>query len=157
MVERALAESGVHYSIVRPTWTFGGGGDVLTNNIAWILRRMPIFALPGSGSYPVQPVHVEDLGAICIDAAGADGDLVFDAAGPERMPFRDLVAAGPQRRKRSLADHPHTPTADGCGGAAGWDCSFATRYSHRTRSEVSWPGCSSHTTPSRTDRVQRMA
>jgi uncharacterized protein YbjT (DUF2867 family) len=92
VVERTLAETGLPYSIVRPTWTFGGDEDVLTNNIAWILRRMPIFALPGSGGYPVQPVHVEDLAAICIDAASANGDLVVDAAGPERMPFRDLVA-----------------------------------------------------------------
>ena len=92
LVEYALARSGLQYSIVRPTWIFGGERDVLTNNIAWILRRMPVFALPGSGSYPVQPVHVDDLARICIDAAGADGDLVFDAAGPERMPFRDFIA-----------------------------------------------------------------
>ncbi|HEX4465583.1 MAG TPA: NAD(P)H-binding protein [Solirubrobacteraceae bacterium] len=92
LVEDALAESGLPHSIVRPTWLFGGERDVLTNNIAWILRRMPVFALPGSGSYPVQPVHVDDLARICIDAAGFDGDVVVDAAGPERMPFRDLVA-----------------------------------------------------------------
>ena len=92
LVECALIQSGLHYSIVRPTWIFGGERDVLANNIAWILRRMPVFALPGSGSYPVQPVHVDDLARICIDAAGSKGDLVVDAAGPERMPFRDLVA-----------------------------------------------------------------
>jgi NADH dehydrogenase len=92
LVESALAQSGLPYSIVRPTWIFGGERDVLVNNIAWILRRMPIFALPGSGRYPVQPVHVDDLARICIDAARSNGDFVVDAAGPERMPFRDLVA-----------------------------------------------------------------
>jgi uncharacterized protein YbjT (DUF2867 family) len=92
LVESALAQSGLPYSVVRPTWIFGGERDLLANNIAWILRRMPVFALPGSGSYPVQPVHVDDLARICIDAAGANGDLVVDAAGPERMPFRDLIA-----------------------------------------------------------------
>ena len=45
LVEYALAQSGVPYSIVRPTWIFGGERDVLTNNIAWILRRMPAIAL----------------------------------------------------------------------------------------------------------------
>jgi nucleoside-diphosphate-sugar epimerase len=59
---------------------------------AWVLLRMPILALPGSGSYPLQPVHVEDLAAVCIEAASANGDLIVDAVGPERMPFRDLVA-----------------------------------------------------------------
>jgi uncharacterized protein YbjT (DUF2867 family) len=92
LVEYALAQSGVPYSIVRPTWIFGGERDVLANNIAWILRRMPAFALPGTGAYPVQPVHVEDLARICVDAAAAGDDLVLDAAGPETMRFSDLVA-----------------------------------------------------------------
>jgi NADH dehydrogenase len=92
LVEYALAQSGVHYSIVRPTWLFGGERDALANNIAWILRRMPAFVLPGSGTYPVQPVHVDDLARICIDAARREGDVVIDAAGPETMPFGDLVA-----------------------------------------------------------------
>jgi NADH dehydrogenase len=92
LVEYALAQSGVPYAIVRPTWIFGGERDVLTNNIAWILRRMPAFALPGDGAYPVQPVHVKDLARICTDAGNATGDIVIDAAGPETMPFRDLVA-----------------------------------------------------------------
>jgi uncharacterized protein YbjT (DUF2867 family) len=92
LVEHALAHSGLHYAIVRPTWIFGGERDVLTNNIAWILRRMQVFALPGSGRYPVQPVQVDDLARICVDAAGTTGEAVVDAAGPETMPFRDLVA-----------------------------------------------------------------
>jgi NADH dehydrogenase len=91
LVEHALAESGVPYSIVRPTWIFGGERDVLTNNIAWILRRMPAFALPGDGTYPVQPVHIDDLAQICTDAGRAVSDIVIDAAGPETMRFRDLV------------------------------------------------------------------
>ena len=92
LVEYALAQSGVPYSIVRPTWIFGGERDVLANNIAWILRRMPLFAVPGDGAYPVQPVHVEDLARICTDAAAVTGDTVIDAAGPEVIPFGDLVA-----------------------------------------------------------------
>ena len=53
---------------------------------------MPAFALPGTGNYLVQPVHVNDLARICIDAAGSSDDLVIDAAGPETMRFNDLVA-----------------------------------------------------------------
>jgi len=93
LVELALAEVGVPYSIVRPTLVFGGERDVLVNNIAWILRRMPIFALPGSGNYPVQPVHVDDLARICVQSAGAHGDNIMDAAGPETMPFEALIRA----------------------------------------------------------------
>jgi NADH dehydrogenase len=93
LVEYALAETGVPYSIVRPTWVFGGERDVLANNIAWILRHMPLFALPGSGDYEVQPVHVEDLARICVSAAGHERDTVVDAAGPERMAFSELVSS----------------------------------------------------------------
>jgi uncharacterized protein YbjT (DUF2867 family) len=92
LVEYALAQSGVPYSIVRPTWIFGGTHEILANNIAWILRRIPVFALPGDGRYAVQPVHVDDLARICIEVAGSDRDAVIDAAGPETMPFHDLVA-----------------------------------------------------------------
>jgi uncharacterized protein YbjT (DUF2867 family) len=92
LVEEALAGSGVPYSIVRPTWLFGGDRDVLVNNIAWILRHAPVFTVPGDGAYPVQPVHVEDLARVCTDAARAGGDLVIDAAGPETMAFDEVVA-----------------------------------------------------------------
>lgn len=93
LVERALAEAGMPYSIVRPTWLFGGDRDVLTNNIAWILRRMPVFTVPGDGAYPVQPVHAADLARICVEQSEADGDVIVDAAGPEVMTFEDLIRA----------------------------------------------------------------
>src|SRR3989440_5414047 len=68
LVEEALAAADVPHSIVRPTWLFGGR-DILANNIAWILRHMPIFVVPGDGQYLVQPVHVDDLAHICLRAA----------------------------------------------------------------------------------------
>jgi uncharacterized protein YbjT (DUF2867 family) len=91
LVEDALAQAGVPFSVIRPTWIFGGERDVLVNNIAWILRHTPIFAVPGDGAYPVQPVHVEDLASICTEAAEADANLVIDAAGPQTMAFDELV------------------------------------------------------------------
>jgi nucleoside-diphosphate-sugar epimerase len=93
LVEEALAAAGVPYAIVRPTWIFGGGRDILANNIAWILRHMPIFVLPGDGRYLVQPVHVEDLVQICLRAAHDETDTTIDAAGPDTMPFEELVGA----------------------------------------------------------------
>lgn len=99
LVESALSQSGVPYGIVRPTLLFGGRRDVLVNNIAWILRRVPVFPIPGDGPfgwgpvrYRVQPVHVDDLARLCVRAAGADEDIVIDAAGPERLRFDEAVA-----------------------------------------------------------------
>lgn len=93
LVEGALSEIGVRFSIVRPTWIFGGKPEILANNIAWILRHLPLFAIPGDGRYAVQPVHIDDLADICLQAATADDDLLVDAAGPETLSFAQLVEA----------------------------------------------------------------
>src|SRR5262245_57159764 len=56
-VEQALADSGVSYAILRPTVIFGPE-DILINNIAWFLRHLPVFAIPGDGRYRIQPIFV---------------------------------------------------------------------------------------------------
>ena len=93
LVEQALTAIGVPYAIVRPTFFFGAGQDILANNIAWILRRMPLFVVPGDGRYLVQPIHVDDFARICVGAAGGPRDVIMDAAGPDTMSFEDLVRA----------------------------------------------------------------
>ncbi len=89
-VEEAITRSGLSYAILRPTVVFGGE-DILINNIAWFLRRFPVFAVFGSGQYPVQPVHVGDLAEAAVRAAGRTEDLTLDAVGPEIFAFEGLV------------------------------------------------------------------
>jgi NADH dehydrogenase len=108
LVEHSLAEAGLPFAIVRPTWIFGGGPEILANNIAWILRHLPLFAIPDDGSYQVQPVHIDDLVRICVEAAGAEEDLIVDAAGPEAMSFSELVHAM-RRATGSHAPIVHVP------------------------------------------------
>jgi len=90
-VERELAAVEVAHSIVRPTVVFGHG-DVLVNNLAWLLRRFPVFAIPGSGGYGVRPVHVDDVARLCVEAAAGEGNGSVDAVGPETFTFREWVA-----------------------------------------------------------------
>lgn len=92
LVEQTLAASGVPYAIVRPTWFFGGR-DILTNNIAWVVRHMPVFVVPGDGRYLVQPIHVDDFAQICLRAGRGDTDEMTDAVGPDRMTYERLVRA----------------------------------------------------------------
>ena len=88
VLEQAVRESGLTYAIVRPTLVFGPE-DILVNNIAWILRRFPLFLVPGRGDYLVQPVSVGDTARLCVEAGdGAE----LDAAGPETYRFDELVA-----------------------------------------------------------------
>jgi NADH dehydrogenase len=90
LVESAVMSSGLAYAIVRPTLVFGTE-DVLINNIAWFLRRFPLFAVPGSGDYRMQPVFAEDVAEIAVNAAHRDENMVLDAAGPETYTFDELV------------------------------------------------------------------
>ena len=90
LVERALAETGVSYAILRPAILFGNDG-VLINNIAWLLRRLPVFAVGGRGEYRIRPIHVNDLADLCVAAAGQPDNSIVDAVGPERPTFFDLV------------------------------------------------------------------
>jgi len=88
--EKSVIESGMSYAILRPTVLFGKE-DILINNIAWILRRFPLFAMPGDGSYRLQPVFVDDLAGLAIEAGDRNEDLVWDAVGPEIFTFREMV------------------------------------------------------------------
>ena len=77
-VEDMLVGLGIPYAIIRPTLVFGVG-DLLLNNMAWALRRFPVFPVYGNGDYPVQPVYVEDLAAQAVEAGSQSESSVADA------------------------------------------------------------------------------
>ena len=89
-LEAVVRSSGLEWIIVRPTLTYGPS-DILINNLAWALRRLPVYGMPGRGRYTVQPVHVDDVARICIEAGAGEPGSVVDAAGPEALQYRDLV------------------------------------------------------------------
>jgi uncharacterized protein YbjT (DUF2867 family) len=100
-VEDALRRADCPYAILRPTLIFGGREEVLVNNIAWLLRRLPLFLLPDGGRCRLQPVSVFDLAGIAADLGETDGNVVLDLAGPETFTFADFVA----RIKDAVGSH----------------------------------------------------
>lgn len=88
-VERALAGSGLSHAILRPA-VFFGGRDVLVNNIAWLLRRLPAFGV-APGGYGLQPIHVEDFARLAVAQGASRETSTVDAVGPEAPTFRALV------------------------------------------------------------------
>ena len=90
VAEEGLAASGLSYAIVRPTLVFARE-DVLVNNIAWLLRRLPLFVIPGSGRYTLQPVAAEDVAELSVAAGAGEDRIVIDAAGPDVFSFDDFV------------------------------------------------------------------
>ncbi len=89
-LERALIESGMSYAILRPTVLFGKE-DVLINNIAWALRRLPVFGVFGDGNYRLQPIYVDDLAALAVAQGKSRENKIIDAIGPETFTYRELV------------------------------------------------------------------
>lgn len=89
-LEKAVRESGLSYAILRPAVIFGPE-DILINNIAWFLRKFPVFGVPGRGDYGLQPIFVEDMADLVVDAAGRSENFVADAVGPEVFGFEELV------------------------------------------------------------------
>ncbi len=89
-LERALIESGLSYAILRPTVVFGKE-DVLINNVAWILRHLPVFGVFGDGQYKLQPIYVDDLAALAVAQGASRENLIIDAIGPETFAYRELV------------------------------------------------------------------
>jgi len=88
--ERAVRESGLAWAIIRPTLIFGQG-DILINNIAWLLRRLPVFGVPGRGDYRLQPVAGEDVAEIATWAAEQVDNVTVDAAGPDIIYYSEMV------------------------------------------------------------------
>ncbi len=88
--EKAVIDLGMSYAILRPTVLFGKE-DILINNIAWLLRKLPIFGLPGDGSYKLSPVYVDDLAELAVDAVYKKENYVWDAVGPDEFTFKEMV------------------------------------------------------------------
>ena len=90
LVECAVRDSGLPYTILRPACFFGPGA-LLVDNIAWASRHMPVFPLPAAPSYYIRPLHVGDYATAVADAVRSRDSYVRDACGPDRVEFGDLV------------------------------------------------------------------
>ncbi len=88
--EKVVIESGMSYAILRPT-VLVGTEDILINNIAFLLKRFPIFTLPGDGLYRLQPVCVEDFADLAVDAIYRNDNYIIDTVGPDIFTFKEMV------------------------------------------------------------------
>lgn len=89
-LEKALMESGISHAILRPAVLFGKE-DILINNIAWFLRRFPVFGVFGDGNYRLQPIYVDDLARLAVEQGQKKENCIIDAIGPETFTYRELI------------------------------------------------------------------
>lgn len=119
-LEQAVVDSGLAYTILRPTVIFGLE-DILINNIAWFVRHFPVFAVPGDGRYRIRPIHVEDMARVIADAVKQEGNSVLDAVGPETYTFEELVRLiANQLGRHARIVHVPAPLAYLATRVAGW-------------------------------------
>ncbi len=100
--ERAVRESGLTYTIFRPSLVYGPE-DKVVNGLARALKFAPIFGVPGTGRQKVQPVLVDDLAAcVMLAVLGRGRNEIYEIGGPELMTFdemmRIIMAASGHRR-----------------------------------------------------------
>lgn len=103
--EAAVRDSGLPYTIFRPSIIYGPGGDFI-NMLFRQVRLLPLVPVLGDGRYRMQPVSVFDVAACFSSAVTKNGTLnrEYEICGPEALDYNEIVdiivrALGKRRRK----------------------------------------------------------
>jgi len=109
MAEQHLAQSGLEWVAIRPTWVFGPR-DRSLNRLLGFSKYLPFVPMFGDGKQSMQPVFVEDLGRVITDAAlnPEAANRVFEVGGPEVMTMNQVLATGLEvmGRRRPILHQP---------------------------------------------------
>lgn len=96
-IEAVIEAARIPSVILRPTMIYGSQRDHNMHKLLRFLARYPVFPLVGGGRNLMQPVYAPDL-AGAILAAVTRTHLVgaYNIAGPEPLPFRELIRQAAQ-------------------------------------------------------------
>jgi uncharacterized protein YbjT (DUF2867 family) len=110
-MERAVEQSGLEHTIMRPSFVFGRDGGVLPTFVR-LARFAPVTPIVGTGTQRLQPIWVEDLAeryALALELPEAAG-RTFELGGPDTPTWNEFWA----RLKRVLGTRRpslHVPMA----------------------------------------------
>jgi uncharacterized protein YbjT (DUF2867 family) len=88
--EEIIQQSGIPFTILRPTLVFGKE-DVLLHNIAWLLRYFPFFVFPSPSTCFIQPIFAEEVGCFAVESIHSYPNQTMDLAGPEVVSMKEMV------------------------------------------------------------------
>ena len=92
--ERLVAESGLEYTILRPTMMYGSNGGLHFQKLVSLIRRIPgVVPILGPGTALLQPVWVEDA-AEAVELALAHPQAIrksYDVSGATALTFNEFV------------------------------------------------------------------
>jgi NADH dehydrogenase len=94
--EEIVRESGLDWTIFRPSVVFGEGGEFVsfTKRLKGMFAPgVPLYPLPGGGKTRFQPIHVEDLVPMLVEALEADEHVgeTYEIGGPETLTLRQVT------------------------------------------------------------------
>lgn len=109
MAETAIRETGMEYTLLRPSWIYGPG-DHSMNRFVFFCRHLPVVPVIGDGTTPVYPIHVADVARCAAEAVRREDarEKALDLGGPDRLTMDEIIRTV-QRvlgRKRPLLHHP---------------------------------------------------
>lgn len=92
--EQAIRESDLEYAILRPTLIYGSHRDRNLAVLIRLVKRYPVFPVPGEGSNLLQPVYVEDVANGVVSSLSSEKTIrrVYNVAGPDAVSLNDLLA-----------------------------------------------------------------
>ncbi len=111
--ERLIRDSGLGYTIVRPSMIYGSELDKNVHRLLRFLDRSPLFPMFGSGENLWQPVYHEDCARGVYEALVRPAAVgrSYDLPGAEALTYLELVktAAGALGRKPRIVRLPLEP------------------------------------------------
>jgi len=90
--EMAVRNSGIGFTVIRPTWIYGPG-DVSLNRFVGFARRLRMVPMTNTGRQLLGPVFIDDAARLAADALICDAALgqVFEVGGPETLSMREVI------------------------------------------------------------------
>ena len=92
--EDLIRNSGVDYTILRPTMIYGTPDDVNIHKLIAFVARFGFFPVLGSGRHLQQPVHVDDVADAVVAALVRPAAInrSYCLSGTEALPFDEMLA-----------------------------------------------------------------
>jgi NADH dehydrogenase len=103
--EEIVKESGIPYTIFRPSLVIGKG-DGFTEKLKELIQLGPFVPVPGNGSAKFQPIYVEDWVKCFMKIfspplipplvrggqGGGDGSRIYEFGGPEHLTYNEIIS-----------------------------------------------------------------
>jgi len=91
--EKVIQESGLEYTILRPTLVYGKNGPEF-NELVSTIKKLPVIPLIGGAKGKKNPVYVSDLAELIVRIIYSEKSInkVYEIGGLERLSFAELIS-----------------------------------------------------------------